>query len=132
MLTVQIVEPFTKPARGVASAQYRAAVLQRDTLQEQREAVEGERSVAGNRRKNVGLNFGYACAKLEAAASLRPINVIAEVVSHLRELPRTRSGRAETSNSAGNRQAPVGQTFVRKPLQLRVCDDVGFAALPRS
>ena len=99
-------------------------------MQEQRQAVEGEASVPGNRREHVGVNLGRGSAELQIVRSLGPIDVITAGESCLRELPWTRCGRAQAGNSTGNCKCAVGQTFVWKPLQLRMRDDVAPAALP--
>src|SRR6266850_1445654 len=88
--------------------------------------------MAGNRRKHIGMNFRSRSANLQAVPSFGPVNVIAEVIAGLRELPRTRRRRPEARDSTGDGEAAIRQAFVWKPLQFGVRDHVRLAALPRA
>ena len=86
----------------------------------------------GDWRVHVRIHLRRSRPEFETVRASRPIKVVTNIESRLRELPRTGSSGSKSRNSAGDRQAAIGQAFIRKPLQFGMRDDVAPAALPRT
>src|SRR5262245_58288349 len=85
-----------------------------------------------NRREHIGMNFRRGSAEFQVVRGFGPIKVVCGCVARLRELPWSWGGGSETCNSARDGERSVREPFVRKPLQLRMRNDVALAALPRA